>query len=126
MNSNYNILNSHITKEFDLKNYILLLLNGFIKNDFINKIKSYHKINLKIDYESINFALKKDEKISLYLKGILISYNFFKQKHLLNKFLFTGQLHLRGLRLQYPSISGLSAPGGTDSSCSIVKYSVSL
>ena len=78
MNSNYNILNSHITKEFDLKNYILLLLNGFIKNDFINKIKSYHKINLKIDYESINFALKKDEKISLYLKRYIDILQFFQ------------------------------------------------
>lgn len=107
MSSNFNILNSHITKEFDLKNYILLLLNGFIKNDFLDICESYHKINLKIDFGSIDFALNKDEKVSLYLKGIETSYNFFKRKHILKKYFIYWSPAFKGTS---SSVSLSSAP----------------
>ena len=127
LDSNHNVINSHITSDFNIKNYILLILNGFIKNNYLNNYESYNKINLNINFSSIDFNLSKEDKKNLYINGIECSYRFFKRKILLKKYFNYWSPVFKGSSSTSPeSLSSTSTTPLIDSSnCSILKYSVS-
>ena len=91
-----NIIKSNITKEDNLKNYILLLFNGLIQYCWIknNKDIQHNIVNIEVNTTSINFELNKENKLIMFNEGLIRCRRFIKEKNLLFNCFKALQQHL--------------------------------
>lgn len=80
------VIRDNITSEYNLKNYMLLLLSGFLSNDYILTTKSENRIDFNINFIGTKFDLNKNQKKDLYRIGIDQTIFFCYKKELLLKY----------------------------------------
>ena len=81
-----NLIKDNISCEYNLKNYILLLLNSVFNNNNNSKLLNYNKIEFDINMLGTNFNLNLQDKKNIYNIGIETTINFCNKRLLLNKY----------------------------------------
>ena len=88
------LIKDNISSEYNLKNYILLLLNSVFNNKSKSKLLNYNKIEFNINMLGTNFNLNLQDKRNIINIGIETTIIFCNKRILLNRYFNLLKYHM--------------------------------